>query len=99
MSSDIRIRVATGTAQAVAVTLSLNGPEGQLTDTQVAAILTRAGINLQLPMAGTAEERVTEILIHVIKVLRARSRAQHQIELEAANSAAIQAQLDAEDNL
>lgn len=89
MPNDLRLRV--GTAEA---TIPLGG-----TPAQIATALTRFATSLGIPTTGTPTENLTAILLHVRDDVRRRSKAAHRAELEAANKAAIEATLAADDDV
>lgn len=94
MAHEIRITLDVGTQNETSVAVPLGG-----TRAQVGATLTRYMASFNQIPTGTVAEKLEQFLVLLKSQVRSRSRGELQKELEAANSAAIQTQLDAEGNL
>lgn len=94
MASDLRVRVGNVTAM-----ISLNGPDGQFSDAQVAAVLTRFANSLGIPISGTAQENLTAVLLHIKDDVRRRAKAVDVAERKAVSDAEIETEANAENNL
>lgn len=69
------------------------------TPAQVADVLERFALRVGIPIVGTATENLVAILEYFRDEVKGKSKEEHRAQLNAANSAAIEATIEVDDVL